>query len=478
MTPFKRFLKLNAALMCRRLRTTVQLILVICTVHTSDAQEDSNAPAFYAATFSLDATPPVGTPLAYDPMTFVDYPLSCKGLVVWSETEAPVVICALDWIGIGNGGNDAWRQALAEAAKTSPDRVQVHTLHQHDAPVCDFTTNDILSEVGLHSSQFDAVFARKVIARAAEHLQAAMTLPQPVTHLGLGKAKVDRVASNRRILDENGKFKTQRWTACADPELRALPVGIIDPWMRVLSLWNGDRPAAALSFYATHPQSYYRTGGANPDFPGLAREKMAALLGAEGPRWIHLNGAGGNIGAGKWNDGSTENRQILADRVFEGMKAAWDNTERFELQAGSLSFRQIQVPLPMAAHLEEASLLDILANPNAPQLSKNGAAANLAWLRRVNDQGVVPMGFGALKIGNSTTLFCPGELLVEYQLKAQEMAPNQWVNLAAYGDYGPGYICLEKHYWEGGYESSQRASRVDPEVEFAIFPAFQRLLSR
>lgn len=462
----------------KALQSSVLLILLIGAVTTEAvAQEAPNSGSvFYAATFSCDATPPVGSPLAYDPMTFVDYPLSCKGLVLWSEKEAPVVICALDWIGIGNGGFDAWRQSLAEAAKTSVDRVQIHTLHQHDAPVCDFTANDILSEVGLHSSQFNAVFARKVISRAAENLQAAMTLPHPVTHLGLGMGRVEKVASNRRILDENGKFKVQRWTSCTDPELRAEPVGVIDPMLRTLSLWNQDKPLVALSFYATHPQSYYRTGGANPDFPGLAREKMSAYLGASGPRWIHFNGAGGNIGAGKWNDGSKENRQILADRVFEGMKAAWDSTEKTAITADTFTFISQNVELPVASHLEEVELLTILANPNAPQLSKNGAAADLAWLRRKQDNGTVSMPFGALKLGPSTTLFCPGELLIEYQLQAQAMAPDTWVNLAAYGDYGPGYICLEKHYAEGGYESSPRASRVEPDVEFSILPAFKQLL--
>ena len=33
---------------------------------------------------------------------------------------------------------------------------------------------------------------------------------------------------------------------------------------------------------------------------------------------VHFNGAGGNIGAGKWNDGATENRLVLADRLAAG----------------------------------------------------------------------------------------------------------------------------------------------------------------
>ena len=61
-----------------------------------------------------------------------------------------------------------------------------------------------------------------------------------------------------------------RWTACKDPLVRARPVGTIDPLLKMISFWDGPVPVAALTYYATHPQSYYRTGLANPDFPGMA----------------------------------------------------------------------------------------------------------------------------------------------------------------------------------------------------------------
>src|SRR3546814_10334049 len=54
-----------------------------------------------------------------------------------------------------------------------------------------------------------------------------------------------------------------RYTACADPELRAQPEGTIDPIVSLVSFWNGDKALAFLTYYATHPQSYYRTGIAN-----------------------------------------------------------------------------------------------------------------------------------------------------------------------------------------------------------------------
>ena len=68
--------------------------------------------------------------------------------------------------------------------------------------------------------------------------------------------------------------------------------------------------------------------------------------------------------------------------------------------------------------------------------------------------------------------------MVEYQLAAQKMLPDQFICLAAYGDYGPGYVCLTEHYAQGGYEASQQASRVAPSVEAVLMPAIQSILER
>ena len=90
------------------------------------------------ATFDVDATPPVGYMMAYDPVVRLDaMTLRCRGVVLLGQAE-PIVLCAVDWIGIANEAHDAFRERLAKAAGTTPDRVAVHTLHQHDAPLCDF----------------------------------------------------------------------------------------------------------------------------------------------------------------------------------------------------------------------------------------------------------------------------------------------------------------------------------------------------
>ncbi len=422
--------------------------------------------------FDVDASPPVGSPLAYDPTEGVETPLSCRGIVLVGA-EQPIVICALDWIGIANGGQAMFREKLAAAAGTVPARVAVHTLHQHDAPRCDFAAEALLSQqFGLSGAGFDPAFCRDVIERAAVAVKKAIMNASPVTHIGLGECKVEKVASNRRILGPDGKVQHVRWTATKDPIVRAFPVGTIDPQLKLISFWNEDKPLVVLSFYATHPQSYYRTGLANPDFPGLARNARQAETGV---LHVHLNGAGGNIGAGKWNDGSHQNRQVLADRVASGMKQAWENTQKEPITSQDVAWSVLPVVLPVSEHLNERELLDVVEDSKAKPQDRFSAAQDLVWLRRC--QSREPIDIACLKLKNARVLFMPGELFVEYQLAAQQVRPDLFVAMAAYGEYAPGYIGTEVAYGQGGYETSARASHVGPAVEAVLIGTIRKLLN-
>lgn len=48
--------------------------------------------------------------------------------------------------------------------------------------------------------------------------------------------------------------------------------------------------------------------------------------------------------------------------------------------------------------------------------------------------------------------------------------------MAAYGDYGPGYIGTELAYWQGGYETQPSASNVAPQVEGVLMDGIRELL--
>jgi hypothetical protein len=437
------------------------------------AQESSNAaPAsLRVATFDVDATPPIGSHMAYDPVTNSwDLGLRARGLVLHGA-GLPIVLCAVDWIGIGNEGHDAFRGALAEAAHTTPSRVAVHTLHQHDAPDCDFGAEQILREAGADPLSYEGTFAREVLRRLRAAVGEAEQHQQPVTHLGLGEAPVREVASNRRILGPDGRVRATRYTTCRDPALRAEPEGTIDPMVSLVSLWNSNRPVAVLSYYAVHPQSYYRTGVPNPDFPGVAR--FLRQLAVPAALHIHFNGAGGNLGAGKYNDGAPENRRILAERLADGMRRAWESTRREPLGAEAVAWGVDSVALPAARHLSAERLQAELRSTNAA-FFLSGGAARMAWLRR--SQAGHRVEVTCLTLGRARLLHLPGELFVEYQLAAKAARPDRFVAVAAYGDYGPGYIGTAVAYQQGGYETSPESSNVAPEVEGVLLGAIRRLL--
>ncbi|MFA6239569.1 MAG: hypothetical protein WC655_01495 [Candidatus Hydrogenedentales bacterium] len=427
------------------------------------------------ATFVVDATPPLGSPLcggAVDPAIAVDDPLSARGIAILPEGQSPIVLCSVDWVGIGNSGHDAWRQALAEAAGTTIDRVSVHTVHQHDAPACDFANADLLAANGLAGKSFNVEFARDTIGRAAAALREAMKTPKPVNQVGVGQAKVEMVASNRRVLGPDGKVLHTRWTATTDPVAREFPEGTIDPMTRAISFWDGDKPVAVLTYYATHPQSHYGKGHVSADIPGLAR----AAREAEVPDAVHIhfNGAGGNVTAGKYNDGAPENKPVLVGRLAEGMKKAWEATTKTPLTAADIKWETKDVTLPIRAELNQEAETKCLTDPNASQAERMRAADVLAWIQ--SQMAGSKITLGKLTVGPAVALHMPGELFVEYQLAAQEMKKDATVCMAAYGNYGPGYICTAIAYTQGGYEDGVYASMTTPEVEPVLMDAMRELL--
>jgi hypothetical protein len=49
--------------------------------------------------------------------------------------------------------------------------------------------------------------------------------------------------------------------------------------------------------------------------------------------------------------------------------------------------------------------------------------------------------------------------------------------MAAYGDYGPGYIGTQRAYAEGGYETQPTSSNVSPDAESVLIDAIKKLLT-
>ncbi|MDD4108654.1 MAG: hypothetical protein PHH93_08040 [Prolixibacteraceae bacterium] len=452
-----------------RLMLLLSIMTVILPATICNAGNNSANDVLKISTFDVDATPPVGTNLAYQPMINKwDLGLRARGVVL-QGSGLPIVLCSVDWICINNDSHDAFREALAEAAGTVPDRVAVHTVHQHDAPMSDFGAEKYLKDAGMDPMAYDGTFQREVIRRLEVAIRSALENPKTVTHIGLGQAEVYKVASNRRILGPDGKVRASRSSSCRDSALQAEPEGLIDPMVSLISFWNEEQPVAVLSYYATHPQSYYLTGVANPDFPGIAR--FYRQLAVPEALHVHFNGAGGNIAAGKYNDGSKERRGILAERVADGMKRAWESTIKQPATAQDVDWQIDQVSLPPASFIQD--LEKEIKKGEYRYVTNN--LFKVVWLNRIKEGK--KLNVNCLSIGNARILFMPGELCIEYQLAAKQMRPDLFVAMAAYGDCGTGYICTAKAYEEGGYEAGP-ASAVTPESEAILMKSMHKLLQK
>jgi hypothetical protein len=405
-------------------------------------------PALHLAAFRCDVTPPPGHPLCggwIEPVRAVDDPLRAVGVVLLGPA-APVVLCAVDWCGIRNDAHLAWRRALADAAHTTPERVAVHSVHPHNAPFADTEAERLLESVPGAPPSLDLKFFDRAVRTAADIVRAALTKPSRLTHVGTGQAKVERVASNRRIPGPGGKIKYTRYSATTDPKVRAEPEGLIDPWLKTLSFWDGGRPLAALHYYATHPMSYYGDGRVTSDFCGLARDKRAADDGQV--LQAYFTGCAGNVTAGKYNDGAKANRPALRDRIYEAMKAAWKATTRHPLSTWEWRVEPIKLAPRREKSFGAEESRKALEDGKAPKARRGNAAFQLAWLKRIDR----PIDLTCLDLGRTLVLGLPGEPFVEYQLAAQRMRKGAFVCVAGYGDGGPGYVPTDRAFLEGGYE--------------------------
>ncbi|MDP6119202.1 MAG: hypothetical protein QGG53_45630 [Planctomycetota bacterium] len=403
---------------------------------------------FQIATFNSDITPPIGHPLCagwYPPAAAIRDPLSALGVILIPEDDEPVVLCALDWAELSNLDYLRWREEIAVAAGTHAGRVAVHCTHAHDTPWPDREAQNLLDECGHPDVIMAGDWAERVRTQAAEAAGDAMSRLQPCTEISIGEAKVDRIASNRRVMGDDGKVRGVRWTKTRDPEIRAAPEGLIDPMLKSIGFWNGDKRVACLHYYAVHPTAMDGTGEVTPEFVGLARNRR--IEADEGVAHIYFNGCAGNITAGKYNDGVADNRELFTSRIHDAMLAAESAATRRPLNKARWATEPVH--LPPREDMNEPDLRTILDKENTNVKTKSKAAIMLAYLQRHD----VLIPITCLHLNDDIGIVhLPGETFMEYQIHAQENRPDAFIAVAGYGDLGTGYITMEKSFEEGGYE--------------------------
>ncbi len=409
------------------------------------------------AVFRVNATPPQGEPLIWTtPVSKVEDPLWAKGIVI-EDGSKRYVLCALDWCGVGGAVDWKLREAMGRAAGTSIQRVALHSVHQHAAPYIEGDGMALLRE---KLPKPPLLMSDRYLSELADKLATAVRGARfkEFDQIGTSQAKVERVASIRRLINAEGKSITRYSGDGVKPEMAAAPEGPVDPMVRTITLAKGGKPLVRLHFYATHPQTFCCDGTVSADFVGAARETLEKQ---DGIPQIYFTGCSGDVTVGKYNDRTRAARDGLAQRLLAAMRES-GRTATYR-QVGLIGWRTTALKLPKRAAPD-------LSNASSDD-DRYRKAITAAFSHRTR-----PLTVSALTIGDNAILLLPGEPMLEFQRYAISAGKERFVAVAGYGDMAPGYLCTDEAFPQGGYEPG--ASNAGPGTEGALKAAIRAVLSQ
>ena len=225
------------------------------------------------------------------------------------------------------------------------NQVILHCLHQHDAPFVNIEAAKYLG-VELDWGWFDVV--KNNVKNAALALFDKL---QIVSEIGWSETRVHGYASNRRVPMKDGSIAV-RYSRCGSPEVKAKPVGLIDPMLRTLAFFGKDGSMlTAWSFYATHPQVANDGKRFSADAPG----ETMILLKERSPGVVNtlFNGCFGNLTAGKYTslddlEGNIKHfGKILADAITMNLQSM------HKVKAENFSWQREVFEFPLRQFSEE-----------------------------------------------------------------------------------------------------------------------------
>ncbi len=409
----------------------------------------ANSPVLLAGYASADISLEIGE--AYGPflesrVCEVAAPLT--GRVVYLEEadgEGPVVLAMADHIGFTRKADRRVRDAIARAVGISRSRVLLNASHNHAAPAADLATQEILDPYGFEFLSYSWLDRMK--AAFADAARRAKEERRPAT-VEAGMAPVEKVGAIRGVRQPDGSIATRY--GVAPPELQVAPEGLIDPDVVVLCLRGEDgRPIVSIFNYACHVTALRQRGEViHPDFPHFALEVIERETGGPG---FFLQGAAGNVGTGKYADGTLERSKVLGERLARGV---------LEAMAHSVSCRS--GPLRLKGWKEVVEL-----DPELPSVKETRrelaelleSSPRRAWmpcamLQVIEDPDAARRCELFLLSGGDWCLAClPAESFVEFGLAIRASSPAPFTLVGGYYDCTLWYIPTWKSMRDGGFES-------------------------
>jgi len=187
---------------------------------------------------------------------------------------------------------------------------------------------------------------------------------------------------------------------------------------------------------------------------------------------IYASGCSGDVTAGRYNDGSHDNRFVLVDRLYQAMVNAWKNTRRVPLKQFEFRNTKLDLEFHPSPKLEKEVLAATLQDEEQKVEKRILAAMSLSSRQRVASGQKIDLP--CIDFGDAQIILFPGEAFVGYQLMAQEIRPKSFVMSIGYGECWPGYIPTKSAFAENFGDSWLWAA---PGSEARIRAALQHVLT-
>ena len=410
--------------------------------------------------------------------------LYAKALVLSAGGRAWALV-AVDLSGVDAVATEQIRHGAAERTGLNPDAIMVCATHTHSGPAfCPVATayspEDMASltirvdgsapaamgQVTSVSSsaswvgETDLEWKSWFVAQAVDAVEEAHGALRPAS-VGFGEARIDGVASSRRVLMSDGSWADPR----RDPVegVRVASRTNFDPLVRVFAMkeQGTGAPLAAVINYGTHPWVFCGSG-ISAEIAGAASDPLAntwARDGGEPPVVLYTSGPEGDVtpiwnvdidevwrarpdedaeeGLARRERGFDRELARLGGRVADGAMAAvrgivgWDG-------APELCARRKEVALPLKEgyrHVDDVILADW--QRDAPECHH---------LTEVQ----------ALRVGEGIFLGLPGEPFVSLGTEIRARSGSRRMLIAALAnEFGAvSYIAEREAFEQGGYETA------------------------
>jgi hypothetical protein len=345
------------------------------------------------------------------PFEGVREPLYARAVVI-EQGSRRVALVSLDLLGVSGkalGGRVRFKGRVVAAAQyaVKASHLILAATHTHSAP-------ESVAITDLYHTHVFKDWVNDLAQKVGTTIQQAAQAIRPCRLLA-GARPVPGLSIYRRIKTTEGIVLSH---PPPPPEKIISAEGPVDDSVNVLAFVDGLDQYVALVVNATcHPVHEMCIPQISPDYPG----EMSRLLERhyQGTVALFLNGAAGNINPPTVSGGPAEairHGQRLAEAV-EGMLG-----QLRPLLGEGLKLQRRPITLPART---------LTGRPAAQPLKTELAA---------------------LRLGETTFLFAPGELFVEIGLAIRQNSPYPFTVIAGYAEDAIGYIPTDQTFDEGGYE--------------------------